>query len=476
MFPGNLRYLINGNGTHALDNNGNRELLNSKFASKDKKSIWLGIEAYSSAEELPSSITLTVSSGIPDIEQEITYVLEYVDVTNPSGQAHPSYRGQNRLSGKDDTPFSILEERVDVIENRICNYYDQRFLTIDISEGLVLGSDMDAEVKSRLGIENELENMYWVQLKFPAQLSEQSVAEVTCLLNCFPCINRELKHRITRLDQKFNIRALENDSDFLELESVVTEDGVQLHENPSISMSHEDKGCFTLRYSGFGRVNERDAHEMVAYVVDQIKDETQAFSAMDVDNIKNDLKTINHSLEKIKKSIPPVSDSRRFPYIVLYPHKVGEKVHISYWVTQAELANGLKPGQYLRPLESANFLEGEAHIQSESLGGYSFDSSRQRINELRSKILSRGRIVTIKDIENRSTQLFGNTIGDIEISKGVALSDKPQSGMMRTIDIKVWKQDSTISSSVWKELCHQVEFDLNQDSNLSMPIRIIENA
>ena len=89
-----------------------------------------------------------------------------------------------------------------------------------------------------------------------------------------------------------------------------------------------------------------------------------------------------------------------------------------------------------------------------SIGGRNRLTSEEKLLELRSALLSRGKIVTIADIETFGMSHFKSAITTIEVTKGTKKEVSTTQGFSRTIDIYLTKNNTTqnISPEEWEYL------------------------
>ena len=113
-----------------------------------------------------------------------------------------------------------------------------------------------------------------------------------------------------------------------------------------------------------------------------------------------------------------------------------------------------------------------------SIGGRNRLTSEEKLLELRSALLSRGRIVTIADIETFGMSHFKSAITAIEVTKGTKKEVSTTQGFSRTIDIYLTKNNTTqnISPEEWEYLKESFMLKLKNASANMYPYRLFERG
>jgi hypothetical protein len=70
-------------------------------------------------------------------------------------------------------------------------------------------------------------------------------------------------------------------------------------------------------------------------------------------------------------------------------------------------------------------------------GGKREPKSQERLDMYKYVLTTGDRVVTMDDIKNFCRMQLGNMMQDIQVSKGVSISEKPKEGLVRTIDVNI---------------------------------------
>ncbi len=360
-----------------------------------------------------------------------------------------------------------------ILEEKAINYYNERFLRVHMRGEI--SSELPNNISSALEElgEKQSSDIFWVKLILPPDISKSDVEDVIALPNCVPVLNRKMEKSIFKLNKELNIKKLDFDNYFLEIEKAESNHGMTYDECPSLEMTEMAKGSFNLRMGGTGRLDERDGVEYLNYLLDLLRDEKQSFSALDVTSTATDLKTIEQILQKIKKRVKDARRGSKQPYIVIKPHTSSENAHIFFWSTDGKLANNLPMNTQLRSSNPGIAREGSVTVVSMSLGGENEMDNKEMIQKYRSTVLSRGMVVTKRDIAELCRSIAGEHLDEVRISQGVLASSARKSGFQRSIDVYLTFSENLNDPHQKDHLRQRIESELKSTSNFAMPIRII---
>ena len=150
------------------------------------------------------------------------------------------------------------------------------------------------------------------------------------------------------------------------------------------------------------RFDQRNASELLQYLLELIKDESAAFSSIGGDMTRETLRSIQQNvaaLEQLSKEKNFVQASN--PYLVISSAN-GDALScdISYWLTTGEEGNDIKPGTNLEIDNSKSLSFSKVSNAKVFIwGGVKVYLFKTKFLEYRSSMLSRGRIVTAADIK-----------------------------------------------------------------------------
>lgn len=322
---------------------------------------------------------------------------------------------------------------------------------------------------------SEEEDILWLRIEFSEMMISDVLKNVSFTLNCVPVVNVQNIQTHRRVGGKLNIIPIQSEDYFLDLDYIKDEQGERLdlkEENANHPITA------VLRRGGVARFDQRNASELLQYLLELIKDETAAFSSIGGDVVRETLRSIHQNVAALEQ----LSKEKNFtqthnPYIILSSSQGNAlSCDISYWVTAGELGNELKSGTPLE-IDNANVTSAVSNMVmiKPSMGGRKGLSVQEKILEYRSAMLSRGRIVTSADIKSFAQKHFKQTITAIEVKKGTKKEVSNKGGFSRTIDIYLTKNpEHSISEMEWKYLCEQFLHYIEKNSANVLPYRVRE--
>ncbi|MYY27267.1 type VI secretion system baseplate subunit TssF [Elizabethkingia anophelis] len=370
---------------------------------------------------------------------------------------------------------------LEYIYEEVNKYYSAHYYTL--KEKIVFNDERNSGNSlfkyfpdSTLPEENDL---LWLKFSFPETVEDDILDNITILLNCVPVINIYNTKTYRRAKGILDILPIQSEDYFLSLEYVSDDTGKRFDLKP-----YYDEGApasVVLRKGGVSRFDKRNASELLQYLLELIKDETSAFSAIGGDSVKEMLVVINQNMTALhqlaKEKNFSYSDN---PYLIIISSTLRSETsyNISYWNTQAEEANYIRQGT-LFVVDNIGGLACERNpvMINTSFGGRKSLSSQDKILEFRSALLSRGRVVTIADIKEFALNHFKNTIVNVDVRKGTKKEIGLKEGFSRTLDIYLFKNQEIkdFDEDEWKYLCNSFLLKLKNVSANMSPYRVFES-
>jgi hypothetical protein len=325
----------------------------------------------------------------------------------------------------------------------------------------------------------ENDDIIWLKFKFSEAIVPDILQNIRFALNCIPVINIRNNKIGRRINGRLNIISIEDKDHFFDLDYVSDDRGKRMDIK---NYEAESEGMTALlRKGGVSRFDQRNASELLQYLLELIKDETAAFAGIGVDTAKDALRQINQNVA----SLHQVAKEKSFtqtnnPYLIISTGNpdVNVQCRISYWSTADEEGNNLKPGTVFTVETGGNsVLKNTAVVIQPSVGGRKKLTSQDKILEYRNSLLTRGRIVTIADIRAFGMNHFKSLITGVEVQKGTKKEVSLKGGFSRTIDvflIKNKEQTEQINPSEWEYLRESFLLKLKNTSANIYPYRLFE--
>lgn len=481
-----LDYMAFGNVMYSLN-----RLIHKDQAIKSKKylnpgTLWLGIRC---PRELNKIEKLMFFTDIRNISQrEVFY--NYLKQTKfyIKDKEIPFQEGYNVSNFSIDIDAIVNKNynKINQLYTEVNNYYYDKFFhfkdDIEITEDIF---EIPEELKKEFDLENskleELENVIWIKAQFPEVVINDILENVMFYINSIPVINKQLLRKMESIDSYINYVPLDTEDIFLDLESITDSRGYQYHIK-EFSEGNLDIGDATLRHTGVVRFDERNASELIQYLIELLKDESASFTVIGGDFINQTIREVNQLIATLEQHIKEKKFTKSsFPYVIIRPKEASNKTDndtftVGYWVTGGENANDLKVGTRLEGVNTSDFVQSSIMLINTSVGGKSRSNTQEKIVSYREALLTRGRIVTFADIKTFCLNHFKFTISKVEIRKGTKVDSSTNKGFVRTIDIILEKNENAeykVSDFEWQYLCDNLLYKLDKISSNVYPYRLI---
>ncbi|XZF16265.1 type VI secretion system baseplate subunit TssF [Chitinophagaceae bacterium MMS25-I14] len=393
-----------------------------------------------------------------DVQLEVTPGLIYADAEKQEGyeEIFNEYSIQKR------------------IQAHIRNIYKQYFITLsgfpeDLQQCKKTLQEVMPGVFNEAAAREYLPGKYlWLKLVFPPQYTFDILEHFKVTINSFPVYNRKWKQN----ESKFDI-IIDNiplpvtfGEHFLFVEEVSDSTGRRYSEIPYSNTAELQKGLYATRFGGLERFDERNAIDLINYMLELTRDEVAAFSVLDRDNVVSALREMVLQMKFLERKTRQANGhTRQTPaYIIVEPHHERDYIYASYWVTHCTLANNLRTGSLLNDKKSSQLKDGSILLLSNTSGGEEQQNGTDALQAYRYALTSRDRLVTAEDIKSFCKVELRSIAKSVELKKGTAVSTKPKEGFIRTLDIYITIPDTIyaeFNENYWhkrnKTLLQQIE-------------------
>lgn len=285
----------------------------------------------------------------------------------------------------------------------------------------------------------EGEQLRWIEIVFPENITATMLEDVSCHLNCMPAINRQL-HEIThRMQDVVNILPMITEDLYLDMEDITNQDGEILNVR-DLDRKEQPDLSILLRSGGVARFDERDAVSIIENIIQLLRDESAAFARLGKDFIAGEVKQLQQIINKLEQQmLQRQLVSERVPYLLIRKEKVEEVQHIflRYWSVTGKMGNDIKAGTALMPYRSGALDHSKVFLVTISQGGRDRLSAADSITAYKSAVLSKDRIMSMEDVRLYCLRELGEKVSDIRIEKGVMVSLDEAQGFAKTIDVRI---------------------------------------
>ncbi len=294
----------------------------------------------------------------------------------------------------------------------------------------------------------------WLTIKMPPQYNEAVLSNFNFVLNAFPVINRKWKKNECKLDiAGNNIPLVTNTGEhFLMVDNVSDGAGRKYEEIPYSQIASLQKGLYSVRISGMERFDERNAVDLINYVLELTRDEVAAYGNIERDKVVAALKEMLAQMKFLeRKTSLADGEIKQVPsYIIAEPYRENEYMYAAYWVTNCSLANNLRAGLVLNNPHNTGVKAGLTLLTATANGG----EAQRGLDSLlayRYALTARDRIITVEDIKNYCRAELRDRIKDVIVKKGTAISIRPKEGFIRTLEVTIVPVDyNTYNENYWQ--------------------------
>jgi len=316
--------------------------------------------------------------------------------------------------------------------------------------------------------------LYWIRIKFPTYCPPEILNNILCAINCFPVLNRKI-HKINYKAQKtINVIPMESPDPFLAVREVRNDSNMVYKGIPLAGLKELDVATYTIR-SAINRLDQRQAQEMLNYLLELLQDEGASFAAMGEDFLSSQILELNQNIARLEQRVKKQSEFKSSnPYIVLNALSPGETLFIEYWSSQGQGANNIPSGNKVT-LFSGSYLDNNSTwLMTTTTGGQEKPGGEQKTNLLRKSLLSRNRIVTLEDIRAECWAAMADKARDIRIKKVFETGTMPSTGFIRKILIEIIPQDLRANTEEeWTAACEDLRLILESRSAANWPYKIV---
>jgi len=475
LVQGHIAGLISAGNITFMDKNGNKMPVMSRSGQQlPSGEMWLPLLL---SDEIETLDDLSLYCSFPGFEESdwVYNLLPFVQVSLNGEQldVHSGlyYQEDEGAEGYED----LFREHsaVTKIAESIKNIYKRNFITLTGFPHKLNQHQSDVPAAlTYLFDETTRENYFnekyiWLKLQFPPQYVTDVLDNIQVHINAFPVFNRKWKQNECKFDVVGNNIPLNTGfaEHFLFVDSVVGHSGHRYSEIPYAQTSALNKGLYTIRVGGMERFDERNAIDLINYMLELTRDEVAAFSNLDRDNVATALQDMITQMKFLERKARLAKGyTHQVPsYLIVEPLTENETANAAYWVTNCELANNLRPGTVLNDEKNTLLETATVMLITTTTGGTEKQTGTDALHAYRYALTTRDRLVTAEDIKTYCKMELKNTLKQVSIVKGTAVSAKPKEGFIRTLDIMITpKNYDSFPEAYWQNkartLLREIEY------------------
>ena len=486
IFDGDVKFIACGSNVYAVNDTQTKESFIRSENKLPAYTAWVAVELNNRVESL-EGLSFFIDFKNLSEKDSLLDLLPYSkwNFNNNSLQmAQGIWEAVNNQIAS-DTLYGIDEFKLTPnVEQGVYQFYKKHFITIEHStiphEAIHNGRSKYPAEFEKVFEAHELNtfqnNLCWFKINFPANFDEQILDELSVSINCYPVMNRHLNEVRYRLQSHFNIIPLITNEQFLDIKSVQNISGKTYVANPIEKDDLSEKGTYAVRSSGVERFDSRNANEHLNYLTELLRDESNAFAAYGQDFISSLIRELKQNISQIEQKVQQnsVAISQRSTFLFLKPFEENENIFVEFWSTNGELSNLIRSGTKLDLYSGSDIHRESLVLMTTTIGGKDKLRNTELVAAYKNTLLSRGRIVTQQDIKNACQQVFGSKMQKAEVKKGIAMSTKPDEGLINTVDVTV-ATNKQLNEEELQALQHELLIKLQQGSVVMTNYRVFLN-
>jgi hypothetical protein len=269
--------------------------------------------------------------------------------------------------------------------------------------------------------------------------------------------------------------AAENDEYFLDVAQITD---MESRELLGFNKTNDD-AFISLHYGGVERFNEKDAVKAVESLIQQLRNESVAFSNMGFDFFNNEIKALQQNLNKLEQQMQDKQLMKGdTPYLMIADkEKIGtSNIFIKYWSTNGEEANNIRSSSPLNLHNNMDVESSSVLLLTPTHGGRNQLSDKDKVLAYKSALLSKEKLVTHEDIVAFCRLRLAMQDATIEVVKGYSVQEKSVHGFLKTIQVHIQLNEFDMRSLLEKASVAFWQTDIasaiQSHSNFFMPIQV----
>ncbi len=356
------------------------------------------------------------------------------------------YDVESEVSKKIKLDYYLREDLADIESTYNKNLIRFKLPEASIKKSNIFPEKLSIEASKKLEEIHKKYNIFWVEIKLPPHQGIKKMCEdIYCQTNCIPVVNYKKVRHSTKIKAPFKIVKLSGEGFFVKIDRIENLDGMVYHpkEIPLESSHANTVGTYQL-HKNIGRIGKNVANREIGYFLDLIKEERNAFAAIEPDWLVDELKKLRILIKGIEKKIDYKSQINPEDVFVELENELSEDIiYIDYVTSQGKIANGIPLGEMLET--NSNVLSSQpSMLLKTSIGGNDYVDGSINEDLLTGIIHGTDRIVTEADLKIFVHNVLKNyEVHSIEVKKQVTVSQDKNTGLIPIIWVYINLSDQS---------------------------------
>ncbi len=432
LYNADISHVITNDAIYEI-NNRDRQLI-SKLECKPILSnrIFIGIETDSDVQHLKDVNIFFDWLRLPNFMKH--YQLLQSASIYCNGKLLESSLGLKNLKQKINNGFDDLYATEQLIEDPVNALYNDFFIHLNDERNLEKEL-LPKKIKNL--IPDDIINVFqtpkiWLEIEFKRPLSKIAQDNLTCYLNTFPISQRKFHTSQKRISTKQEYISIPCDNHFLYIESV-SDYNDEYSEASTPNNQHVNRKTYFIERKSSQQFTPQDAQNKLNELMHLLREESHAFSRQGMSVHTEEMVTLRRMIKQLNNNRFNEKDDA----VVINSNAIGELATVKYWSSFGELANRIPSGEFLSSYKVGELQNYGCTLLSSTLGGEAVNDEKQQLYKFKSALLSRGRMVSEKDIETACIAFLGDHVNQISIGRNWK-NYNTKKGLQPVIDVKIY--------------------------------------
>lgn len=448
IYQGDVKYFIYKGQFYSTEIYGTKTLLaRSKYRdSFPQNTCWIGIaldDTIAELEHLSFYINLMGSYDKNAYLKTLAQAIWKFD-----GQELSVQKGLYTTEDAEENEvlkFYSAFNRSNLINKQVKNIYDKHYLTIKDNITLQSRKYLLPDCLKKKFDDNLTENiktpLLWIEIAFPAGISQEVIQSIQISINTFPVICKKLVNLTQEVRNSVPVIPLRTGANesFLSICSLVDSQGKKYYDIPVKDNETGESHMYSLRHGGYERFNERDASEYLSNAIQTLDSEASSFFRSHKD-MKTEMKQIRHEVNLVLKDLKTMATGEKDNYevenyLLLDQDKEWELYFLEYWLINYDIAKSIKAYTAFYPEYGMPISPSGLVCLMPVTGGSPAPTPNIKYSHYKKSLTARPLLVTKEDIAGFCMNEFQDMIDRIDIKNGYEENIGNEIGFQRTTDI-----------------------------------------
>jgi hypothetical protein len=336
------------------------------------------------------------------------------------------------------------------------------------TSNLLINKYFDQE-SAELGLHKYL----WIELISSNSTPSNLLTELRCQTNCIPVFNRRYREFSHRMNSFFNIINLPGNDQFYDIEDITSSNGQKY--TALNQLQNEENfvaGTYEVRHHRTGRIDEDEVIAKLNYLIDLLRDESSAFSALDLNFLSVHLRTLDQNIEQLRNKIPQSQLLSNNNYLILQSKQENDTVFVNFWTTEGSIGNKLNTSSEITPIENHDVNPAGVRLVVDMSMGRDKLSPNERLRMLQWQLTSKDGIYSKEDVR-RFCLSKSSYIESVQTKFFMKQMPDSNKGFQKVLNVEISQvANQKIEEQEKERLRFEIEKSIESKSLISFPILV----